>query len=413
MNLDGRFWGTHVGRSLKNGNYRRYVVGQGVSNVGMWIQVVAELWLILELTDSALALGLHQVFRLGPVLFLGLVGGVIGDRVERRRALIITQAIHAIATITLALAMWVTAPTLTLIYTIVLVQGITNAVDNPIRRSFINDLVVRDSDIPNSVALHNLVSTIARALGPAIGGVLIATGGVKWCFTVNAASYLAVLASLFMINRSQLRPRLVVPTGTRAQLLEGVRYAFSVPQITRTLLVSSVAAVFAWQWNVILPVYAKSSLEGTAQLYGSLLFALSIGSALGALFTASFGRLGGRFIRWSACGLSLALMASAVSSSLPLVYVSLGLWGGATSAINIAAQARLQLLADSSMTSRVMSLYSVSFSGAKPIGALLIGALVDATNPRVTLAVSSLLIGGFTLAYAIIRVHETSHRTGD
>jgi len=371
--------------------------------------MVAELWLIVELTSSGTALGLHSVFRFGPILFFGVFTGVLGDRMDRRRILLVTQALHAAATTTLAVIVWMTTPTLALVYGIILTQGLINAVDNPVRRSFIRDLTT-DDEISNAVSLHNTVGTLTRAIGPAIAGLLISGLGVEWCFTINAATYVAVLVSLVSIDRRNLRPSVPVPRGS-GQLRAGVRYAWTHRPIRVTLGLTFLMAVFAWQWSVILPVYARDEFLGDATLFGLLVSTLSVGSVFGAFLSAKQLRLGGRHLRIAGAALALGLGVSALAPHLSVALVGLLLVGAAGSAFNIGAQSRIQLAVEDSMTSRVMSLYSVGFTGAKPIGGMLAGVAIDSWGSRQAFGLGAVVTAASIGLYGLAKRSDARDRS--
>jgi MFS family permease len=350
------------------------------------------------------------VLRFAPILVFGIFTGVIGDRVDRRRLLVVTQALHTTAATTMAVVVFTTTPTLLLLYGIALTHGLINAVDNPVRRSFIRDLT-DETELSNAVSLHNSVGTLTRGIGPVIAGSLIVGVGVKWCFAINALSFVAVLLSLVIIDRTQLRPAMLAPRGP-GQTRAGIRYARAHRPIRRTLILATVMAVFAWQWNVILPVYVTDEFQGDARLFGFLVFALSVGSLVGAIYSARLPRLGGQHLRGAGAALGIALGGVAIAPELPIAFVALALLGAAGSAFNIAAQSRIQLAVEDEMTSRVMALYSVSFTGAKPIGGLVAGLVIDASSSRFALGLGSLVIAIATLLY-VIDVRRRAQRLPD
>jgi len=385
--------------SLKNRNFRIYLTGQAVSHTGSWVQLVAEIWVILELTDSGLALGIHSVLRFAPILVFGVFTGIIGDRVDRRSLLLVTQFLHTAAVGTMAVFAFLTAPTLLMVYTIALVQGLINAVDNPVRRSFIRDLA-DEGELSNAVSLHNSVGTFTRGIGPVIAGFLIVSVGVKWCFAINAVSYVAVLITLVLIDQAKLRPSVMAPRG-RGQTRAGLRYARSNRPIRRTLLFATMMAVFAWQWNVILPIYVTDEFGGDARLFGFIVLAFSTGSLIGAMYSAGLPRIGGQHLRWASAGLAAALAFAAMAPVLPVAFAAMVLLGASGSAFSIGAQTRLQIAADDEMTSRVMALYSVTFTGAKPIGGLIAGLVIELSSSRAALGLGAVAMATATAAYAL------------
>jgi MFS family permease len=385
-----------VGKSLQNRNFRIYLGGQAVSHSGMWIQIVAELWIIAELTQSGTALGLHSILRYGPILVLGVFAGVLGDRVDRRKLLFISQSLLMTCAGALALVIWSATPSIVAIYVLVLIQGAVYSVDLPIRRSFVRDLTT-DTEISNAVSLNSTVGTLSRTIGPAIAGGVIATLGVEWCFVINAITYPVVLASLAVVDRSQLRSHVMAPRGP-GQIRAGLRYAWSERTLRINLVLTVVIVLFAWQWRVILPAYASVEFLGDATLFGFFLSTLSLGSVVGALYSAHQTRLGSRHLMVSGAGLAVGLAASAWAPSLVFAFTGMFLLGAAGSAFNIGTQSRIQLAVDSHMTTRVLSLYSVGFHGSTAIGGLVVGVAVDLWSARAAFALSALVVG-FTTAF--------------
>lgn len=379
-----------VGRSLRNPNVRRYLIGQGVSNSGKWLEQTAELWLILELTGSGLAVGLHSVMLYGPILLLGAYGGVISDRVDRRRLLIATQSLQAIATGILAAATLAGRPSVLLVYSMVLAQGLIGAVDNPLRRAFIRD-IAGDDEIANAVSLHATTATLARVTGPALAGFLIAGFGVGWCFLLNAISFGAVLISLFTIEPARMRATEPVERS-RGQLREGFAYAWTHREVRVTLLLAVAVSIFGWNWQVVLPVFSTAVLEGNASLFGTLVALLSLGSFAGAIVTARKARLGERHLRRSGALLAASLITTALAPTMAVAIVGLVGVGAAGTSFIIGSQARLQLSVDDVMAGRVLALYSVGFMGSKPLGGLYAGIMIDSISSRAAFGVGGTIV---------------------
>ena len=386
-----RFRLPRLAASLANPNIRRYLIGQQLSNGGLWMQQTAELWLILELTGSGTALGLHAVFRFGPLLLFGAHGGLVGDRFPRLRTLTITQTLHALGASVLVFVALSPDPSLAVIYAVGLFQGSVNAIDNPLRRTFIRDLA-SDAELPNAVALNSTMATVTRTLGPAVAGLTIALVGVVGCFAVNTLSYGAVLIALSRLDRSTMRPPTFAPKG-RGQVRAGLSYAWGDLPIRRTLAVSGVVGIFAWNYNTIMPVYATTALGGGASLYGYLLSIVGVGSFVGALVAArAVGRHDARLVA-SMGLLVVALVSVALAPGIVAASVSLLLLGAAGTSVVIASQTRLQLRARDEMAGRIMALFSVLFVGSKPIGGALGGWLIDLSGPRLAFAFGAVVIG--------------------
>ncbi len=376
-------------------------MGQGLSHTGMWFQQTAEIWVILQITGSGTAIGMHSVLRFGPLLLLGIPAGLLTDRYNRRRLLIATQTTYAVAAAILALVSFHSYPSLYLIYGMVLVQGILNAIDNPLRRSFVRDLVT-DEELANAVSLNSTMATVARFVGPAIAGVLIASVGVPWCFAINAISYGAVLLSLFLLDHRSFRPAVQV-SRARGQLREGFRYARHNRRIRRTLVMVTLLSIFVWNWNIILPLYATDAFHGGAALYGWLMSLLSIGSFVGALMAARLVRISGAFFRLTGALLAGGLLVAAVAPWLPLAIAGLVLLGATSTSFMIGAQARLQLESDDAMSGRILALFSVGFVGMRPIGGMITGWVMDLSGPRVAFGMGAVVTTIMVIALLLRR----------
>lgn len=372
----------------------------------MWVQQTAELWVILRLTGSGAALGLHSVLRSGPILLFGIYGGLFTDRMDRRKLLIITQGLHTLATSGLTIAAWWHSATLPLVYGVVLVQGLVNAVDNPLRRGFIRDLA-SDDELANAVSLNGTMGTVTRTVGPAIGGLLITALGVEWCFAINAVSYVAVLVSLFMIERATLRPFQPILRGS-GQLREGFRYAWSSEWIRTTLLLVGVLSTFAWNWNVLLPVYATVTLGGGASLYGLLQSLLSAGSFVGAMAMARVVRPRGPHVLAWGGALAASLVVTATAPALPIAIAGLVLLGMAGTSFTIGSQARLQINVDDAMSGRIMALFTVGWVGSKPVGGIIGGWIMDIAGPRMAFGIGGAVVGLAVLAVGMRRLRKIS-----
>ena len=253
MNLQAA--GRRTFSSLSVPNYRRYVSGQAVSLIGTWMQTTAQAWLVLTLTNSATDLGLVVALQTLPMLLLGPYGGVIADRVDKRRLMIVLQALMGVQALVLGLLTLLHVVTFTEVCILAVVLGLNNCFENPSRQAFVLEMVGPE-DLRNAVSLNSTLVNAARAVGPAVGGVLIATVGVGWCFMINATSFIAVVASLATMDRSQLTPS--EPTArTRGQLREGLRYVAGTPKLAVPLLMMGLVGMLAYEFQVTLPVAAR------------------------------------------------------------------------------------------------------------------------------------------------------------
>lgn len=390
-----RGW-ARLGLALRNRNIRRYLIGQSFSLTGHWMQATAEAWLILELTGSGTALGVHSLIRFGPVLVFGVHGGLLTDRMERLKLLKITQGLSALSAMALVAIVLSGNPSVIAVYAVGFFQGFVNAVDNPLRRGFIRDMS-SDRELPNSVALNSTLATVYRTVGPALGGMTIAAFGTLWCFAANAVSYIAVFISLYGIDKSRLRPPQFAPPG-RGQVRAVYSYAFSDPRIWTVLAAIALVGTFAWNYGVLVPVYATETLGGSASLYGFMLSVIGVGSFVGALVTARARGDHDRLLARSVVGVVLSMFGAAVAPTPEVAAAALFLLGAFGTSVVINAQTHLQLMASDQMSGRIMALFSIGFVGSKPLGGMIGGWLIDLSSPRLAFAVGGTVVAIGSLA---------------
>jgi MFS family permease len=368
-------------------NYRRYIGGQAVSLIGTWMQMTAQSWLVLELSDSSSALGVIVALQTLPVLLLGPYGGVIADRIDKRRLMIALQTAMGFQALVLGLLTVTGAVRLWEVGVLAALLGLNNAFENPARQSFMLELVGRDS-LRNAVSLNSTLVNAARVIGPAVGGVLIATVGVGICFLLNALSFVAVVRSLLALDTAMLDPS---PPVVRAagQLREGLRYVSSNTELGIPLLMMALVGIFAYEFQVSLPVMARDVLHQGAEGYGLMTAAMGIGAVGGGLLVAARGHTGLRplVVASTAFGGVLALAALAPSLGFELVALALVGWGSVS--FMSTGNSTLQLGAEPAMRGRVMSLWFVAFQGSTPIGGPIIGWIIGFAGARAGLAVGA------------------------
>ena len=379
-------------------NYRRYVGGQAISLIGTWMQMTAQSWLVLTLTGSSTALGVIVALQTLPVLLLGPYGGVVADRVDKRRLMVALQAAMGVQALILGLLTVTGAVRIWEIGALAALLGLNNAFENPARQSFVLELVGPDH-LRNAVTLNSVLVNVARSVGPAVAGVLIATVGDGWCFLLNAASFVAVVSSLVRLDASALRPS---PPAQRArgQLREGLRYVRRTPELGVPLLMMGLAGMLAYEFQVSLPVMAKSGLHSGAAGFGFMTAAMGVGAVVGGLLVAARGRIGIKPLVLAATGFGITLALAALAPSLAVELLALALVGAASIAFMSTGNATLQLTADPSMRGRVMSLWFVAFQGSTPIGGPIVGWLMAAVGARAGLgigALTCLLVAGIGL----------------
>jgi MFS family permease len=374
--------------SLGVPNYRRYLGGQAVSLVGTWMQMAAQSWLVLTLTGSATALGVIVALQTLPVLVLAPYGGVIADRVDKRRLMIALQTAMGLQALALGVLTVTGAVRLWEIGVLAVVLGLNNAFENPARQSFVLEMVGGET-LRNAVSLNSVAVNVARAVGPAIAGVLIATVGIGECFLLNAVSFVAVVASLISLRRSELRP---TPPAPRAagQLREGLRYAKSTPEIIIPLLMMALVGTLAYEFQVSLPVMASHALHAGAEGYGFMTSAMGVGAIAGGLVVAARGHTGMRPVAVAAFAFAIALMLAALAPTLAIELIALAVVGAASVTFMSSGNSTLQLASDPSMRGRVMALWFVAFQGSTPIGGPLVGAVITVAGARAGLGVGAL-----------------------
>ena len=396
----GALWGKTFS-SLKVPNYRLYFTGQSISMAGTWMQMTAQSWLVLTLTHSSTDLGLTVALQALPVLLLGPYGGVIADRVDKRRLMIALQIAMGFQALMLGLLVVFGSARFWEICLLAVVLGLNNAFENSARQAFVREMVGKD-ELRNAITLNSVTVNAARAVGPAIGGVLIATVGIGVCFLLNAASFAAVVTSLLIMDRSALRPS--PPSGRASgQLREGLRYAARTPTIAIPLAMMGLVGLFAYEFSVSLPVLAERSFHGGAEAYGFMTAAMGIGAVIGGLFTAARGRTGLRPMIIASAGFGAAIGVCAFAPFLGLTYAALLFVGWASVSFIAIGNSTIQLSAEPSMRGRVIALWQVAFQGTTPAGGPAIGWIIALTDPRIGLAVGgascfAAAIGGVVLA---------------
>lgn len=393
-------------RSLRNRNFRRYFIGQLISQTGTWFEAVAVTWLMLELTGSGLALGLVTAARFGPLLVLGPWGGVLSDRLDRQRLMITTQFLFAAIAAVEAVLVVTGNVNAALFYGFAAVFGVLTAIDSPARRAFVTELVPID-DVPNAVGLNSALMTGARTIGPALAGALIAGPGIEWCFVINAVSFLPVIGALMSLDRSKFRPTPRV-TKAKGQLREGFRYVMATPNLMLPLAMATVIGTLAFNYQVTLPLLAERDLAGDAGTFTLLYASMSLGSVVGALAVARRTRIDMPFLVVGGAGMAVTTMALTFAPTTPLALLA-ALPVGFTSFLVISgSNAMAQVDADPLMKGRVLALFSTVFLGSTPIGGPIIGWISQELSPRVGLAV-----GGVATAMVTLWVYRRLRRRSD
>jgi MFS family permease len=376
-------------------NFRLYLAGQAVSLTGTWMQVVAQSWLVLQLTGSGALLGLVAAAQFLPVLLLGPYGGLVADRADKRRLLMGTQSVLGVLALVLGLLTVTHVVRLWIVFVLAVALGTVNSVDQPTRQTFVPEMVGRER-LQNAVSLNSVMTNAARAIGPAVAGVLIATVGVGVCFLANAASFAAVLAALARIRTEALHP--AAPAGREpGQLRQGLRYVRGTPGLLVPLLMMALVGTLAYEFQVALPLLAQVSLHGGAGTYGFLTAAMGVGAVAGGLVVAAMARTGLLPFTVAAGGFAAAILAAALIPSLAGELATLVVVGFFSTAFMATGNTTLQLTADPQFRGRVMALWSVTFTGSTPVGGPIIGVVADDLGPRYGLGLGALACLAATL----------------
>ena len=376
-------------RSLRVRNYRLYFLGQIVSVTGTWMQSVAQIWLVLKLTGSPLALGITTGLQFLPMLILGPWGGVVADRFDKRRVLVATQAADAVLALALGILTLVGAVQLWMVYALALGLGLVTVVDNPTRQSFVMEMVGPD-DLQNGISLNSAVFTGARVLGPALAGTLILTTGIAACFLINAVSYLAVIAGLLAMRSRDLIRQRRLPRG-KGQIVEGLRYVWSTPRLRWPLALMAVLYTISFNFTVLLPLLARYSFGGGVGLYSLFFSVMAAGSLAGALTVAHQRRPSPRVLAGSALAFGGAVTAVAFAPGPAVALEVLPVVGFFSMIFMATGNSMMQFGSAPSMRGRVMALYAMVFLGSTPIGGPIAGWIAERTSARVALAVAGVL----------------------
>ncbi|MGC8595275.1 MAG: MFS transporter [Candidatus Kryptoniota bacterium] len=382
-------------RSLRHYNYRLYWFSQLISMTGTWMQNVAQSWLVITMTGSAVALGTVTAFQFLPILFLSLFAGVYVDRIPKRRLLLVTQTVSAIQAFAMAYLVYTKSVTIWEIYILAMLLGFTNSFDQPGRQAFVAEMVP-DDDIPNAVALNSLLFNTARTLGPAVAGISIALIGMALSFAINGISFVAVVIALIMMKPELLRTFPIKrEKSMAADLKEGFSYVRRTPLIAGLLMILAFVGTFGYNFSTALPLLTKNILGGGPQLFGIVTSSVGIGSMLGAMVVASRARPSLRIVITSAMLFGFFEIIVSLIRNVWLSLLLLALVGASGIIYTATTNTMLQLNSPPNLRGRIMALYVMVFTGSTPIGAVFTGFVADyAGTPLMILIEGSLCIFG-------------------
>ena len=380
-------------RALSHRNYKLFFSGQSISMVGTWMTRIATSWLVYKLSGSAMLLGVVGFAGQIPAFLLAPIAGVIVDRMNRHRLLVITQVLAMVQSVAMAILALSGYIKLWHIIALSIFQGLINAFDMPARQAFVVEMVEDPADLPNAIALNSSLVNGARLLGPSIGGVVIAAVGEGWCFAIDGISYIAVIGSLLAMNVNRAMKAAIPDGGANIfrELRDGWKYVVGSPPISKILILLAAVSLVGMPYTVLMPVFAEKILKGGPNTLGLLMASTGIGALIGAMFLASRKTvLGlGRYIPRMAGLFGITLVAFSLSRSIWLSVVLLVATGLGFMAQMAVSNTIIQTIVDEDKRGRVMSFYTMAFMGTIPFGSLLAGTLAEHIG-----APETLLIGG-------------------
>ncbi|WP_298336533.1 MFS transporter [Ferrimicrobium sp.] len=374
-------WRRDTFHSLGVRNFRLFTIGQFISNTGSWMQSISIAYLVLTLSKSGSLLGLVTAAQFLPILLFGAQAGIIVDRRNRQHLIMVTQTLFMLVAFILFYLVAQHQINILLVFIFSLILGLINAIDTPARQSFVQELVGHDN-LQNAVTLNAASFNLARAIGPAVVGIAIASLGLSWGFLLNAISFLAILLALVLMKPGEF---FVQGTVLRepGQIRAGLRYVRNRPILLSTLVAIMIAGIFAYNFPVTIPLLAETTFHGHAQLLGDFMSLFGVGAIFGSIVAASLRRPAGpRLMTVISVGFALLMVLVALAPSIWLAGLALMGLGALSIGFNALTNATLQMNSRFEMRGRVMALYTLGFLGSTPIGAPTVGFLSQDFSPR-------------------------------
>ena len=390
--------------SLRHRNFRLFWSGQLISLIGTWMQNVGQAWLVLELTHSTFKLGVVSALQFLPMLFLSFPAGVLIDYFPKRMIIIATQTVMMVLAFTLAVLQWTGVVQYWHVVVLATILGVANTIDMPARQSFIIEMVGKE-DLMNAIALNSSIFNAARAIGPAIAGILIGALGTGACFFVNGLSYLAVIAGLWLISFAEPRTTREGDYHIIADIREAIGYIRKTPVVMVTILLVGVVSVFGTNFNVLVPVFARQELHRDAAAFGFLMSSFGTGALIGAVSLAALSRRGPRssFLLGGGMALSLILVLIGAQNSYAWTALLLALAGWCMVTFFGMANSTVQLNTEDRLRGRVMSVYTFTFGGLTPFGSIFAGSVAHYLKTPLTFAIGGFVTGLFFFTAIINR----------
>jgi MFS family permease len=382
-------------RALSVRNYRLYFSGQVLSNAGTWMQRVAQDWLVLDLSGtSAVALGITTGLQFLPFLLFSLWSGTLADRLDRRKLLIWTQVAAGLLSALLGVLTLTGHATVALVFVMAFLLGCAGAIDNPARQAFVHEIVGQDV-LPNAIALNSTSFNLARLVGPAIAGLMIAAAGSGWVFLINAASYVVVIVTLLLMRVDELHPQ--VREKGSVKLKAGLTYVRNRRRLMLVLALAFVVATFGLNYQITMALMARQQFHLGAEAFGLMSTSLAFGALVGSLLAARRRHVPLRLVVVAALVFGAVEIAVGFSPTYIAMLVVLPFAGGLAMTFTTSAQSFLQLHSDAWVRGRVMGIYTLVFFGGTPLGAPVIGWAAGRFGPR-----SGLIGGGLATVLATL-----------
>lgn len=386
-------------------NYRTYFVGSAVSLSGAWLLRTAQAWLVLDLTGSSAALGVIVIAQYMPVMFLSLFAGVVMDRVRTRELMIIVQGIIGVQAAVLAVLVVTGQVQYWQVVLLAMIQGFATAFDLPTRSSIVSELV-GPAQVGNGIAVNSSLNSAARIVGPGIGGLMIALWGNGVCFAVTAITYLCAVTTLLFLKADQFYPKRQADQGAvLGQLWDGLKYSFSTPSLGFNMVLSLFIGTWAYNWGLVLPLFARYALDSGPEAFGSLNVAMGIGSMAAALLLATRISPSLRLVTLSAAGYAFLTLFVSLAPTLPIALALLVLTGVGNVAFSATSNTLLQVEAQPEFRGRVLSLYMFLLSGTSPLGGGFTGLVADHWNIRTALGLNgAICVFGVVVALVFLKM---------
>jgi MFS family permease len=385
-------------------NFRTYFVSACIAQCGGWLLRTAQAWLILDLTGTPAALAIVTIAQALPVTILTLFAGILIDRTQSRKLLVIVQVVITVQTAIMAVLVLTGSIQYWQVVALAVVMGIASAIDFPTRATIISELV-EPVHVPNGVALNSAMNSAARIIGPGIGGLMIATWGSGICFAVTAVVYALTTIGLLVLDGAAFYPkRLAHHAAILGQLKEGLRYSFSTPRLAVNMLLAGFYGTFAYNWALVLPLMARFALDAGSEGFGALNMAMGIGSTIGAFLLATQVKATLRLLLVSAVAFGSAMLVLSLSPTLPVALGLLVATGILSVLFNATNNTLLQIEAREDVRGRVLSLYSFLMIGSTPVGGAFTGFVANELNVRTALQINaSICLIGLILSALYLR----------